>query len=1022
MARDCDRATGCKEYVACDNLAAYTDELRTTSADDHWYELIPIHRPVCPFFDLEWDAAELEDPAELLMAILTVVGLQLQRIGLTVIRGIAVYCASGACSTEKIRSGQKASYHVMMDTAELFSHMADHLRFMREYLLPALDADAELKQRMTWHTPQGRAQLALDTSVYKTNQVFRLPYQSKRGTARPLLPADILVGKGVPWSDRLTIGVYEPPDSLHTLLLPPPMTRGGALHGLTNPVIAKGVESPEYEKVHALCELLTPAFLEQYAETRNLIWLLWGVEQTPRMREQIHRICKKGHNYEASWVESVLRRFRYSGLHIGSLVVWASRCAGEPAVAAILSQFVPTPLQELFQMTLAPARHTTTHTRFLGDDTFVFDAGDDTLVVKSHLGTGKTRAILAALRGICGPAYDRVLILSARKSYTRAIRGELEADAALPAVQSYMDLTGPLSSVPYLVLQMESLHRIATGFEPYDLVVMDESESLLHQMHSVMTHGNHMIDNHTMLEKVVRTAGRVLMCDAFLTNRTFHFARELRMPSATRSLENTFQPYAREAIRLPTTSLRDGSWESQILAALGAGRRIVVVWTVRRAGLEFAEKHLAHGKISYRFYHSESSAEEQEELHHVEESWSAVQCLMMTTSITVGLSYSAEPMFDEAFLYASPRTALPRDVAQTLLRVRALRENRLTYVIGQSGGGLKETTATAATRFVHHAAAMTAKEEEVASYAPQVKWASAPDWARWNWCYSATEEDISRRQYQEVLEAYLTTSGYTVRGEAAANDTVANDPVANTIADEKAEAEAETKESAVPYEWTSLPVLMPSEAEEVRGLLARGVATSDQRWAYKKHVFTAQFVHGCTDEILAAAWVRYMTTDHADRFWNVVSDKRSTVVDLARGEARARFAFMATQRLKRRTTMGQFLGILGMTHGLQHVVIPPEHLAALTAPLATAEAAIRKGLGLRASRRRAAWKTETTIDFIRTVVEEWCGGRVECSVVQTRPNKKIVREYTLILNENDTIWDAIDLQKEVSSEEYSFCI
>jgi hypothetical protein len=186
-----------------------------------------------------------------------------------------------------------------------------------------------------------------------------------------------------------------------------------------------------------------------------------------------------------------------------------------------------------------------------------------------------------------------------------------------------------------------------------------------------------------------------------------------------------------------------------ILAALKEGRRVVVVWTSRERGKAFAKEYLEGSSYLWRFYSSESTREEQMELQDVEGAWMNVQCLMMTTTITIGINYNPRDetkWFDEAFLYGTSCSALPRDIAQALLRVRQLKTNRLTYVTDTRGVG-KGLCGRKAVEWT-----LAAKEERLARDHPLVKWTTAPRWAKENHVLNENEMRVSRREYKVVLE------------------------------------------------------------------------------------------------------------------------------------------------------------------------------------------------------------------------------------------------------------------------------
>jgi hypothetical protein len=144
-----------------------------------------------------------------------------------------------------------------------------------------------------------------------------------------------------------------------------------------------------------------------------------------------------------------------------------------------------------------------------------------------------------------------------------------------------------------------------------------------------------------------------------------------------------------------------------------------------------------------------------------------------------------------------------------------------------------------------------------------------------------------------------------------------------------------------------------------------------------------------------------------DKFWNVVLEKRMSLEEMVRGEAKRRFAPMVTHRIKQRETLRRFLGIMGLAHSQEVAVLTHERLVEVGPALCANEAELRTGMGLRASQRKGEWKVGNTIDLIRVILEEWGGGTARSEGKMKRVDKTLEREYTLYLNEKNELWDSI---------------
>jgi len=971
-----DTLLGTKEYLAVNHFTEFIEV--DCREDRHLYELLPEGRPVRPYFDLEWDPAQL-DEEETLLAALYQITAAFQTYGLQ--GSLSIYCASGACT--KMPSGKKASYHIICDMNKAFRNTIEHGLFMKHMIVPLVRDVPEF----TYKNRKGDAVCVIDGAPYMRNQVFRLPYQSKRGTNRRLLRYDVTQWD-VSDACAVTVGIYSDVaeiDFIDVYNREAMITAKGTRRDFPQ---LTGKESPEYDKVAALCTLLTPKFLTGYLAALDVIYCLWSVEQTARMKALIHTACSIAPNYEHSWVEGVIRSWKFSAFTIGSLIKWARDCTSVESVARILENHVVNYKQELFHTTMIPAQHTSVSERYM---TVTTNAA--TILIKSHLGTGKTVWITNLIRT---GNYKRILIVSPRKSYTYAQHGIFLGDTTLPSMESYLELRGDLSGTNRLIVQVESLHRIGTGFQPYDLVILDEVESILNQLHSIKTNGGNLITNHEVLGLTVHTAQRVILSDAFLSDRAFHFCRALRGTSVTEYIENTFQPYKRVAILLkPVGKDRRvanlGGFCERICDALRAGRRVVVLWTSKRRGEQFVKEYLEPMKedIKVVFYNSDSSKEEQESLRNVTEVWSSIQCLMMTTSITVGISYDpkvAELEFDEAFLYGSSASAMPRDIAQGLLRVRNLKANRLTYVMDTrvSHAGVRGFDAIRDK--------MAAKEDALLKNHPLVRWTTCPEWARWNYCYNENEERNSRAEYKEVLETYLVGCGYGLIEETH---------VPAELIGQVVEIDGEND-----LKWENIDDISWDSAEGILGAMKRGEADGEMILCYKKCVFKSQFM-GVKEEAMKRIWEQFYEKGREARFWNVVRERRCSVADIVRDEAAKRYGVMATGSILERETLGRFLELMGMRHSQECVSVAAERLMEISGKLEGAERELREGMGLRQGRRKGEWKVANAIDLIGEILEKWGDGTVETILMRPRIGGKQIKQYSIEINKNNILWDSI---------------
>jgi hypothetical protein len=90
------------------------------------------------------------------------------------------------------------------------------------------------------------------------------------------------------------------------------------------------------------------------------------------------------------------------------------------------------------------------------------------------------------------------------------------------------------------------------------------------------------------------------------------------------------------------------------------------------------------------------------------------------------------------------------------------------------------------------------------------------------------------------------------------------------------------------------------------------------------------------------------------------------------------------------------------------ILIAPAKLEEIGAELSKIESELRKGLGLRTSRKKSdTWKVSNTMDLIAVVLETWGRCGVESIEKKFKKNGKTIREYSLHINKDNKIWEYI---------------
>jgi hypothetical protein len=234
-----------------------------------------------------------------------------------------------------------------------------------------------------------------------------------------------------------------------------------------------------------------------------------------------------------------------------------------------------------------------------------------------------------------------------------------------------------------VIIQLESLPKLTKDGDapkPYDLLILDEAESILFHFHSSTMAGKRkpIFD---LLCHLIVSAGAVFALDADLSSRTKYLIVFLRKGPRV-AFENRIVADHNDYIVVRSHT----KWVENLLNALRNGQRIVVVLNSNieaRAVKIMIDKKFPDKSNTVKLITGDSADSVKQSVARCNEEWVQLDALIYTPTIGPGVDFS-KTHFDVMFCYAVSNSGPARAHRQQMRRVRHLRAQRVELYIEQS--------------------------------------------------------------------------------------------------------------------------------------------------------------------------------------------------------------------------------------------------------------------------------------------------------------------------------------------------
>lgn len=287
------------------------------------------------------------------------------------------------------------------------------------------------------------------------------------------------------------------------------------------------------------------------------------------------------------------------------------------------------------------------------------------LYIKAPMATGKSYM----LREIYRDDPDAtVLVLSCKRSFASSMSHELEQYG----FKNYDDVEYKynIKNHKRIICSVESLRFCR---DSYDYLVIDESETIASNLVGEMNMKNSPIDNMLKLNTLVNHSETILVMDAYLCGRSRDMIEDMGLKEDSVFVNNIYKPPKRYAMPFHKEDdfVRD---MSKVLS--NKEKEIVFVSNSLKKQEQVLEK-LYGEELSIIKYNARSPLDKK---LNVNDEWRAINMLTYTPTITAGVSYDARPK-DVLYLYTlNQGSCLLRDTIQASKRVRKFTNNNIRLI------------------------------------------------------------------------------------------------------------------------------------------------------------------------------------------------------------------------------------------------------------------------------------------------------------------------------------------------------
>jgi hypothetical protein len=261
------------------------------------------------------------------------------------------------------------------------------------------------------------------------------------------------------------------------------------------------------------------------------------------------------------------------------------------------------------------------------------------------------------------------LYLSHRQTFTQNVDGSF----GNLGFYNYMNGVNDIGNKDKLIIQIDSLKHLilCKEFKYYDIIILDECESLLNHLSSI-TIGENRTFICSLLNVLIKKAKIVLALDADLDERSFYFLKEIR--EKPQILINEYKSTIKRFMLTNNYNIR----KFQINEDIKNGKNIVII-CLSKTVLDDLYEYIIKNNKKCRIirYSSMTDDSQKDKLKDVNTYWKEFQVVMYTPTIEAGLDFNQKNYFYRMYCFLCNGSCSPRSFLQMVGRIRNIDDNNI---------------------------------------------------------------------------------------------------------------------------------------------------------------------------------------------------------------------------------------------------------------------------------------------------------------------------------------------------------